>query len=204
MLEGILEAFGTLLQWPNPILILAAAAFGFTMGIIPGLGGAIVMVLLLPLTVDMSPASAVIVLMAGYGVVGTGGMVTSVVLNTPGTPENAATTLDGYPLARAGRAPEALGAGAAASTWGALVGLAVLLVIIARYRTRPVLALAVLGNLAWIAGGAIALFLTGTWLGSVIIAAVMVADALLAWLQARGLSSPEIETNRQDPLFRAH
>lgn len=130
MFSETLGAFATLLEWPNPLLIIAAGMFGFSLGIVPGLGGSVVMVLLLPLTVDMSPETAVIVLMAGYGVVGTGGMVTSVLLNTPGTAENAATTLDGYPLARQGRAREALGAGAAASTWGAMVGLAALFLLL--------------------------------------------------------------------------
>lgn len=69
----------------------------------------------------------------------------------------------------------------------ALFAFSVLLVLVARYPTRPLVAMAVLGNLAWISAGAIALFVTGTLWGSVVIAAVMLADACMAWIQARPL-----------------
>lgn len=69
----------------------------------------------------------------------------------------------------------------------ALFAFSVYLVTAARYGTRALIALAVLGNIAWVVGGAIALFVTGTVLGGLIIAAVMVADAVMAWLQSRGL-----------------
>lgn len=69
----------------------------------------------------------------------------------------------------------------------ALFAFSVLLVIIARYRTRPLMALAILGNIAWIVAGAVALFVTGTLVGGLIIAAVMVADAIMAWFQSREL-----------------
>ena len=63
----------------------------------------------------------------------------------------------------------------------------VLLVVAARYQTRPLIALAVLGNIAWVTGGAIALFVTGTLLGGIMIGGVMVLDAAMAWLQSRSL-----------------
>ena len=72
----------------------------------------------------------------------------------------------------------------------ALFAFSVLLVSAARYRHRILIALAVLGNIGWITGGAIALFVTGTLTGGVIIVLVMVADVAMAWLQARGLAQP--------------
>ena len=86
----------------------------------------------------------------------------------------------------------------------ALFGFSVLLVIVARYRSRPMVALAVVGNLAWIAAGAGALFVTGTLLGSAIIALVMMSDAVLAWLQARALSDPHQLAHSHAPTFPSH
>lgn len=73
-----------------------------------------------------------------------------------------------------------------------LIAFSGLLVIAARYQTRWLIALAVLGNVAWITGGAIALFVTGTWLGGAIIAVVMLADAMMAWLQAKPLTNDQV------------
>ena len=71
----------------------------------------------------------------------------------------------------------------------ALFTFSVLLVISARYKGRLLIGLAVLGNIAWITAGAIALFITGTLLGTVIIALVMIADAIMAWFQSKALAS---------------
>lgn len=63
-----------------------------------------------------------------------------------------------------------------------------LLVAAERTRNRQLIALAVLGNLGWIAAGAWALFLTDSAVGGVLIAVVMIADALMAWLQSRAVT----------------
>lgn len=70
----------------------------------------------------------------------------------------------------------------------ALFLFSVLLVIAARYANRPLVVAAVAGNIAWIIAGGIALFETGSVTGGIIIAAVMVADAVMAWLQFRGIN----------------
>ena len=59
-----------------------------------------------------------------------GGSITAILLNTPGTAPNAATTFDGYPLAQQGRAGEAIGASATASAMGGLIGLVTLMLFI--------------------------------------------------------------------------
>jgi len=79
----------------------------------------------------------------------------------------------------------------------ALFAFSVFLVIAARYRHRALVAMAVLGNIGWITGGGIALFVTGTLLGGLIIALVMVTDAAMAWLQARGLGQPQDDSPGQ-------
>ncbi len=75
----------------------------------------------------------------------------------------------------------------------ALFAFSVFLVIAAQNRHRMLVALAVVGNIAWITAGAIALFVTGTLVGGVIIALVMVADAAMAWLQSQGVNQPDEE-----------
>lgn len=83
----------------------------------------------------------------------------------------------------------------------ALFMFSVLLVIAARYKHRVLIALAVLGNIAWVIAGAVALFVTGTFLGIALIAAVMAADAAMAWLQARALYAPDDLANNTSPGF---
>ena len=69
----------------------------------------------------------------------------------------------------------------------ALLLFSILLILAFRTGSRLLLALAVIGNIAWIVAGAIALTHTGTLLGGVIIALVMIGDAAMAWFQSRGI-----------------
>lgn len=68
-----------------------------------------------------------------------------------------------------------------------LFGFAVLLVVAARNQSRSLIAVAVVGNILWVIGGSIALFVSGTAIGWMLIATVMIGDALMAWLQSRQL-----------------
>ncbi|GAB3710212.1 tripartite tricarboxylate transporter permease [Nocardiopsis oceani] len=130
MLAEILAGFSTVFQWPNILIVLGAVAIAFIIGVLPGLGGAVALALLIPLTFGMSPEAAIILLMGVAGAVCYSGMITSIVLNTPGTPENAATVIDGYPLAKQGRATEAIGAGIGASVLGGLIGIGFLILLV--------------------------------------------------------------------------
>lgn len=71
----------------------------------------------------------------------------------------------------------------------ALFGFSVLLVITARYKHRLLIALVVLGNIVWTLGGTVALFITGSLLGMLLIALVVLVDAVMTWLQSKGLSA---------------
>lgn len=130
MIEGLTQATVTIFQWPNPLLILIAVLFGIFIGILPGLGGSIVLALLIPVTFGMEAETAIIFLIAAYSVVGFGGMLTSILVNTPGAPENAATTADGYPMARQGRAAQAIGAATVSSVVGGLIGTVILILLV--------------------------------------------------------------------------
>ena len=99
-------------------------------GFLPGMAGSVALALLIPLSFTMSPDVAILFLIGAYSPAGFGGMLTSILVNTPGDPENAATTIDGYPMAQQGRAGAAIGAATAASVIGGLFGTIVLICLI--------------------------------------------------------------------------
>ena len=128
MLEPLLTAFSYLFSDPlNLLYLVLGVTVGVLFGIIPGLGGATAIALLLPLTFGMSPEQAIVLMGSVMGAVSAGGAVTAILLNTPGTAPNAATCFDGYPLTKQGKAGIAIGAAASASAIGGIFGLLFLL-----------------------------------------------------------------------------
>lgn len=103
---------------------------GLTFGVVPGLGGTTALALLIPITYTMDPVAAMYLAGGSMGATSFGGSMTAILLNTPGTPPNAATTFDGYPLTCQGKAGFAIGASATASALGGLIGLISLLLVI--------------------------------------------------------------------------
>ena len=116
-------ALGTVFSPTGIAFLVGATLLGVTVGSIPGLGGPVALSLLIPVTFDLEPRLAFLVLAATLGGVNFGGSITAILLNTPGTAPNAATTFDGFPLAKQGRGAEAIAASAIASGTGALLGL---------------------------------------------------------------------------------
>lgn len=116
---------------PGAVLFLTLGMIiGLVFGVIPGLGGATALALLMPLTYGMDPTIAITLAGGVMGSVSMGGSITAVLLNTPGTAPNAATCLDGYPLAQQGKAGLAIGASASASSLGGLIGVFTLLLVL--------------------------------------------------------------------------
>ncbi|UCE30569.1 MAG: tripartite tricarboxylate transporter permease [Burkholderiales bacterium] len=108
MLEQLIAGFGAALTVPNLVAICAGIAVGIVIGALPGLGSVTAIAVLIPITYYMSPLSA-IAFLVGVNKGGTsGGAIPAILLNTPGTPEAAATALDGYPLAQRGQAMRAM------------------------------------------------------------------------------------------------
>jgi len=103
----------------NLLLMLVGVTLGVIIGVLPGLGGANGIAILLPLTFTMPPTSAIIMLSCIYWGALFGGAITSVLFNIPGEPWSVATTFDGYPMARNGKAGEALTAAFTSSFVGA-------------------------------------------------------------------------------------
>ena len=89
-------------------LMFVGIILGVLIGVLPGLGGANGVAILLPLTFTMSPTSAIVMLSCIYWGALFGGAITSILFNIPGEPWSVATTFDGYPMAQKGQA----GAGA--------------------------------------------------------------------------------------------
>src|SRR5499427_3981727 len=125
-LHNLLGGFAVALSWFNLMLMLAGIVLGVIIGVLPGLGGANGVAILLPLTFSMAQqpggaTSAIILLSCIYWGALFGGAITSILFNIPGEPWSVATTFDGYPLAQQGRAGEALTAAFTSSFIGALV-----------------------------------------------------------------------------------
>lgn len=123
---GFLSVIPSLLQWELILIMLAGSMFGLIVGILPGLGGSVTLALLIPLTFSMSPEAAIVLLLSAYSSVNYGGSITSILVNTPGDAANAATTFDGFPLAKQGKAGMAIAAAIVASVMGGFIGLLVL------------------------------------------------------------------------------
>ena len=105
----------------NIIFIFFGVLIGILFGAIPGLSGNLGMVIFLPFTFSLNPVVGISMLMAIYCGGGYGGSISAILLGTPGSNEAAATVLDGYPLAKKGKAKKALEIALIASTIGGLL-----------------------------------------------------------------------------------
>ena len=103
-------------------LIILAVPIGMFFGAIPGLGGKLGIVLLIPFVFGMDPLAGAVFLMAMHAVVHTGGSIPSILFGVPGTGPDAATIVDGFPMTQRGEAGRALGASLGASGFGGVIG----------------------------------------------------------------------------------
>jgi putative tricarboxylic transport membrane protein len=130
MIEAFLHAAGQIADPTVMAVIFFGSLFGLILGLMPGLGAVQGLALALPFTFGWDPLVAMFFYAGIMGSVSEGGAVTAILLNTPGTPINAASCFDGYPMARRGEAGRALGLAAASSALGALFGIIVLIALI--------------------------------------------------------------------------
>src|SRR6202171_5046851 len=119
-INALLQGFSVALTPYNLLLMMVGITLGVIIGVLPGLGGANGVAILLPLTFSMNPTSAIIMLSCIYWGALFGGAITSILFNIPGEPWSVATTFDGYPMAQQGRAGEAMTAAFTSSFVGAL------------------------------------------------------------------------------------
>ncbi|MGH8431477.1 MAG: tripartite tricarboxylate transporter permease, partial [Solimonas sp.] len=130
-IQALAHGFGVALSLKNLLLMFTGIVLGVIIGVLPGLGGANGVAILLPLTFSMAQTpggatSAIILLSCIYWGALFGGAITSILFNIPGEPWSVATTFDGYPLAQQGRAGGALTAAFTSSFVGALVAVIVI------------------------------------------------------------------------------
>lgn len=130
MLDNLIQGFGTALTPLNLLLCLVGVALGTAIGVLPGLGAATGIAILIPLTLSLEPVSALIMLAGIYYGSQYGSTITAVLIATPGETSSVSTVLDGYQMARNGRAGAALAVSALASFVAAILSL-VLLVLLA-------------------------------------------------------------------------
>ena len=118
-ISALMNGFAIAMTPFNLLLMIVGVTLGVIIGVLPGLGGANGIAILLPLTFTMPPTSAIIMLSCIYWGALFGGAITSILFNIPGEPWSVATTFDGYPMARNGKAGEALTAAFTSSFVGA-------------------------------------------------------------------------------------
>ncbi|MGI9351826.1 MAG: tripartite tricarboxylate transporter permease [Rhizobiaceae bacterium] len=122
MLEPMLNGLLLVFQWPAIGYLVLGVFIGMWLGAVPGLGGIIGLVLLLPFTFEMDAVPAFALLLGMYAVTSTSDTIASVMLGIPGSSASQATVLDGYPLAKKGQAERAFGAAFTVSAFGGVVG----------------------------------------------------------------------------------
>ncbi len=125
-INALMQGFGVALSPFNLMLMFVGVVLGIVIGVLPGLGGANGVAILLPLTFSMAQqpggtTSAIILLSCIYWGALFGGAITSILFNIPGEPWSVATTFDGHPMAQQGRAGNALTAAFTSSFVGALI-----------------------------------------------------------------------------------
>ena len=125
----IVTGFETLFRLDTFIIMFLASVIGLLGGVIPGVGGTVLVVLFIPVTYAFEPTQAFVLLTVLYVTSVYGGMVTAILFRAPGTPESAMTVLDGYPMAQQGQAGRALGVGLLSSGVGAIISSVVLLLL---------------------------------------------------------------------------
>ena len=129
ILAGLGHGFAVAFQPLNLFWCFVGVFLGTVVGVMPGLGPAATIAMLLPLTFDMPPTTAVIMLAGIYYGAKYGGSTTAILLNVPGESASTVTCLDGYQMARRGRAGAALGIAAIASFIAGSFGVVALMLL---------------------------------------------------------------------------
>lgn len=108
------------------LAMVAGTAFGILVGALPGLGSVVAITIVLPFTFSMDLVPSVVLVLSVYCASVYGGSISAILINTPGTPQSAATTLDGFAMTQKGEADLALGWATVASVIGGLFSVVVL------------------------------------------------------------------------------
>src|SRR5688572_15778054 len=129
-MDLLLEGFQTALTPTNLLFAALGVLLGTAVGVLPGIGPAMTVALLLPVTYNVSPSAALIMFAGIYYGGMYGGSTTSILLNTPGESSSVVTALEGNKMAKRGRAAQALATAAIGSFVAGTIG-TILLVAVA-------------------------------------------------------------------------
>lgn len=157
-LEQLAAGFVSALDGYGILIMAGGVAWGIIGGAIPGISGAVAMALALPFTYGLDAPTALVMLAGVWAGANYGGSVPAILMRIPGTPASAPCLLDGYELAKQGRAAKALGVSLVCGTIGGLISIFVLIAlvlplgeIVVHFGSPEVFALALFG-LTLIAG----------------------------------------------------
>lgn len=163
MFDVMFSALGALVTNPQTMgLMLIAVMIGLIVGATPGIGGRLSIALAIPFVFGMDMTQGAVFLLTMHAVNGTSGQISSIMFGVPGDGDDAATTVDGYPMAKKGEAGRALGASITASGVGGIIGAIVFAVmipilepIVLSFSPAEFFLLAILGItfIAFLAGG---------------------------------------------------
>ncbi|MFE5670145.1 tripartite tricarboxylate transporter permease [Agromyces sp. NPDC056523] len=129
MIDNLILGFQTALTLENVLWCFVGVLLGTVIGLLPGLGSTTGVAVLLPITFTLEPVTALIMLAGIYYGAQYGGTITSVLISTPGEAASVVTTLDGYQMAKRGRAGAALAISAIGSFIAAIISLALLIAL---------------------------------------------------------------------------
>jgi len=127
MLDGLLMGFGMIFSVKTMLAMFTGTFVGYFIGAVPGLTSTLGIALLVPFTFGMNPIDGVVMLVTLYAAAEYGCAISAILLNAPGTPGAAATTLDGYAMAKNGQAGKALTLSILASGFGAFMSTVLLI-----------------------------------------------------------------------------
>src|SRR5690606_3937002 len=126
LFQNLATGFGVAVSWVNLMYCLIGCILGTLIGILPGLGPVATIAMLLPATYSLPPVAALIMLAGIYYGAQYGGSTTAILVNLPGESSSVVTMIDGYQMARKGRAGPALAAAGIGSFFAGCVGTIIL------------------------------------------------------------------------------
>ncbi len=132
LFNNLASFFNAIVGFITPLALFHmawASLLGIVIGALPGLTATMGLALVTTLTYKLAPDLAILVLICVYVGAIYGGSRTAILLNIPGTPANAATTMDGFPLAMQGQAGRAMGIATSGSVLGSLIGMIFLITV---------------------------------------------------------------------------
>src|SRR3979490_1439375 len=122
LFSNLIFGFGVAVTWQNLLYCLIGVSVGTLIGVLPGIGPLGTIAILLPITFNVAPVGALIMLAGIYYGAQYGGSTTAILVNLPGETSSVVTCIDGYQMARQGRAGPALAIAALGSFFAGTVG----------------------------------------------------------------------------------